>query len=113
MRRPTFDHRRSRNLPALAAEGGPKCKMQGADMSQSSFSPARARGALFASAAVIALAAAAFAGEATLSSSTPARAAAVSTADLPTAAAPSFASLIERVKPAVVSVKVRLESAAA
>jgi serine protease Do len=66
---------------------------------------------LLASTAAVALAVSAGMGAATLSSPGPAHAAAVDTANLQTQEAPSFASLIARVKPAVVSVKVMIDNA--
>jgi serine protease Do len=73
---------------------------------------ARLRGGpLLASVAAVALIASAAIAETSLSSTPPAPAAAVATGDLPTLGAPSFAPLIDRVKPAVVSVKVMIENA--
>jgi serine protease Do len=66
---------------------------------------------MLASAAVVAIVASGAIGEATLSSSNAAHAAAVVTTDLRSQPAPSFAALIDRVKPAVVSVKVTIENA--
>ncbi len=68
------------------------------------------RQTILASVAVASLAVAGAFGEAALTSSHPAQAAAVSIADLPQNA-PSFAPLIERVKAAVVSVKVKMAAA--
>ncbi|MCI4677461.1 Do family serine endopeptidase [Rhodoblastus acidophilus] len=68
------------------------------------------RSRLLASAAALALLASGAAGEFVLGNVPAARAAAVNTADLATQSAPSFAPLIARVKPAVVSIKVQLES---
>jgi serine protease Do len=85
---------------------------KGAIMSNLSLNKLRpGRGQMLASAAVLALVASAALGEATLSSSSPAHAAAVATTDLQEQRAPSFANLIDRVKPAVVSVKVTIDSA--
>ena len=67
---------------------------------------------ILASAAVLAIIASGAIGGVTMSASTPARAAAVVTSDLQAQAMPSFASVVERVKPAVVSVKVKIENAA-
>ena len=67
------------------------------------------RQTILASAAVASLAVAGAFGEGVLTSSHPAHAAAVSVADLPQDA-PSFAPLIDRVKAAVVSVKVKMAS---
>ncbi len=78
-------------------------------MSRMLLSSTRSR--LAASAAVFAFVAAGAIGEMTISSTGPARAAPVVTSDLPGASAPSFANLIDRVKPAVVSIKVVIESA--
>jgi serine protease Do len=71
------------------------------------------RGRLLASAAVVALVAGGAAGGSMLSSSNPAHANAVNTSDLQTQGMPSFATVVERVKPAVVSVKVNVEEVAA
>jgi serine protease Do len=71
------------------------------------------RKTILASVAVAALAAAGAFGGGAFTSSHPAHAAAVNTADLNAQAAPSFATLIERVKPAVVSVKVKIANASA
>jgi serine protease Do len=77
-------------------------------MSYSSFTNPRARrSTILASVAVASLVAAGAFGEAAFTSSHPAHAAAVSIADLPQNA-PSFAPLIDRVKAAVVSVKVKM-----
>ena len=65
------------------------------------------------SAAAIALISAGAAGEFATATSLPAHAASVETNDLKTQGAPSFATLIERVKPAVVSVKVVIQNASA
>jgi serine protease Do len=79
-------------------------------MSYSNFMNPRARRrTILASVAVASLAAAGAFGEAALTNSHPAHAAAVSIADLPQNA-PSFAPLIDRVKAAVVSVKVKMTS---
>ena len=69
------------------------------------------RSRMFASAAVVALVASGAFGEIFMSASTPAHAGAVVTSDLPTQSMPSFASVVDRVKPAVVSVKVKIENA--
>jgi serine protease Do len=61
---------------------------------------------------VAALALIASVGGSIVNMSTSANAAAPSAADLQTAVAPSFAPIVERVKPAVVSVKVKIENAA-
>ncbi len=70
------------------------------------------RRTILASVAVAALAAAGAFAEGALTTSHPAHAAPVVTSDLDAQAAPSFATLIERVKPAVVSVKVKIANAA-
>ena len=76
-------------------------------MSFTSFTSPRARRrAILTSAAVVALAAAGALGEGALTGSDVARAAAVSTGDLQGSSLPSLAPLVDRVKPAVVSVKV-------
>src|SRR5215469_15439813 len=69
------------------------------------------RRTILASVAVAALAAAGAFADGALTTSHPAHAAAVSTSDLNAQGAPSFATLIERVKPAVVSVKVKMANA--
>ena len=69
------------------------------------------RGRILASAAVVALIAGGATGEFALSAPTPARAAAVTT-ESQAQPMPSFAPLIERVSPAVVSVRVKIENAA-
>ncbi len=69
---------------------------------------ARTRACILASAAVVSLVAACAFGESELTSSHAAHAAAVVNDDLPGPTMPSFASLISRVKPAVVSVKVKI-----
>jgi len=66
------------------------------------------RQTILASVAVASLAVAGAFGEVALTSSHVAHAAAVTTADLQAQPTPSFATLIERVKPAVVSVKVKI-----
>jgi len=72
------------------------------------FHPVRvSRNSVFASAAALALIAAGAVGEGALTAPHPAQAAAVVTSDLP-GGMPSFAPLISRVKPAVVSVKVKI-----
>jgi len=73
--------------------------------------PRARRKTILASVAVAALAAAGAFAEGALTSSHPAHAAAVVTSDLNAQGAPSFATLIERVKPAVVSVKVKIANA--
>jgi serine protease Do len=81
-------------------------------MSYPSFAdPAARRRTILASVAVAALAAAGAFVEGAFTSSHPAHAAAVVTSDLGQQPAPSFATLIERVKPAVVSVKVKIANA--
>jgi serine protease Do len=71
------------------------------------------RNRILASAAAVALVASGAIGGAVMSYSGPASAAAVMTSDLQTQSMPSFATVVERVKPAVVSVKVKIENAAA
>jgi len=68
---------------------------------------------MLASAAVVAVIAAGVGGATLTSGPAPASAAAVPTADLPSQSLPSFAPVVEQVKPAVVSVKVKMENAAA
>jgi serine protease Do len=68
---------------------------------------------MLASAAVVALIASGAVGGMVMSASAPATAAAVVTSDLQARAIPSFATVVDRVKPAVVSVKVKIEDAAA
>ena len=80
-------------------------------MSYPTFANPRARRTILASVAVAALAAAGAFAEGALTSSHSAHAAAVMTSDLNAQGAPSFATLIERVKPAVVSVKVKIANA--
>jgi len=81
-------------------------------MSYSTFANPRARRrTILASVAVAALAAAGAFAENALTSSHAAHAAPVVTSDLNAQGAPSFATLIERVKPAVVSVKVKIANA--
>jgi serine protease Do len=80
-------------------------------MSYSAFANPRARRTILASVAVAALAAAGAFAEGALTSSHSAHAAPVITSDLNAQGAPSFATLIERVKPAVVSVKVKIANA--
>ena len=70
--------------------------------------PFRNRSRLLASAAALSLVAAGAIGEGALTTSHPAAAAQIQTNDLQTSGLPSFASLIARVKPAVVSVKVKI-----
>jgi serine protease Do len=81
-------------------------------MSYPTFASPRARRTILASVAVAALAAAGAFADVTLTTSHPAHAAAVVTSDLNAQDAPSFANLIARVKPAVVSVKVKIANAA-
>ena len=64
---------------------------------------------MLASAAVAALIASGAAGGVFMTASAPASAAAVMTSDLQSQSLPSFATVVERVKPAVVSVKVKIE----
>ena len=71
------------------------------------------RNRTLASAAVLALMASGVAGGTFMSVYAPANAAAVVTADLRGGSAPSFANVVERVKPAVVSVQVTMEDASA
>ncbi len=68
----------------------------------------RLRNRILASAAVLSLAVAGAIGEGALTAPHPARAAAVVTSDLQGQSMPSFAPLIARVKPAVVSVRVKI-----
>ena len=68
---------------------------------------------MLASAAVVSLIASGAVGGMVMSASAPASAAAVVTSDLQSQSLPSFATVVERVKPAVVSVKVKIEDAAA
>ncbi len=83
-------------------------------MSYPTFAGQRARRkTILASVAVASLVAAGAFAEGALTSSPPAHAAPVMTSDLNAQGAPSFATLIERVKPAVVSVKVKIANAAA
>ena len=79
--------------------------------SQNPFETSRFRNRILASAAAIALVAAGAIGEGALTVAPPAKAAAISTANLPAQNMPSFASLIERVKPAVVSIRVKTVNA--
>ena len=67
---------------------------------------------MLASAAVVAIVASGAVGGSMMSASTPAIAAAVDTSRLQTSGLPSFATVVDRVKPAVVSVKVNIEEAA-
>ena len=71
------------------------------------------RNRLLASAAVVALAGSVAAGGSVLAFTAPAHAAAVVTSDLNRDAIPSFATVVERVKPAVVAVKVEMAATAA
>src|SRR5271154_5319873 len=75
--------------------------------------PILGRGRMLASAAVVAIIASGAIGGSMLSASTAAVAGAVNTSDLQASAMPSFATVVERVKPAVVAVKVNIEDAAA
>ena len=75
--------------------------------------PILGRGRMMASAAVVAIIASGAIGGSMLSASTSAVAGAVNTSDLQTSAMPSFATVVDRVKPAVVAVKVNIENAAA
>ena len=70
------------------------------------------RGRLLTSAAAVSIVASLAVGGSMMSASTPSIAAAIDTATLPTSGLPSFAPLVDRVKPAVVSVKVNIEDAA-
>ena len=70
------------------------------------------RSRMLASVAVLAIVASGAIGGMTMSASVPAHAAAVVTSDLQAQAMPSFATVVARVKPAVVSVKVDIENAA-
>jgi serine protease Do len=70
------------------------------------------RNRILASAAVVAIVASAAVGGGIISASAPATAAAVVTSDLAAQGMPSFATVVDRVKPAVVSVKVKIENAA-
>src|SRR5215469_12067926 len=93
--------------PQTAAHGGNQDF--GGVMSYHPFNSASAtRKMILASVAAVALATAGSLGGSGLIASHAARAAAVATGDLASQEAPSFANLIERVKPAVVSVKVRI-----
>ena len=84
-----------------------------ANLSHFSFNPNRfGRGRILASVAALALVASGALGEMALTGTMPAHAAAVATSDLQTQSAPSFATLIARVKPAVVSVKVEINRVA-
>src|SRR5271165_7122164 len=71
------------------------------------------RGRILASAAVLALATSGVMGEMAWSQSTPVHTAAAAISDSTAPGAPSFGPLIERVKPAVVSIKVRIVNASA
>jgi serine protease Do len=75
--------------------------------------PLARRRTILASVAVASLVAAGAFAEGAFTSSQPAHAAPVVTSDLNAQGAPSFATLIERVKPAVVSVKVKIANASA
>jgi len=74
--------------------------------------PILGRGRMLASAAVVAIIASGAIGGSMLSASTTAHAVAVDTSGLQTSAMPSFANVVDRVKPAVVAVKVNIEDAA-
>ena len=80
-------------------------------MSYPTFANPRARRTILASVAVAALAAGGAFAEGALTSSHSAHAAAVMTSDLNAQGTPSFATLIARVKPAVVSVRVKIANA--
>src|SRR5271155_3512513 len=80
-------------------------------MSNFPFNARLRSGPLLASVAAVALIAGAAIADTSLSSTSPAQGAAIATGDLSAQGAPSFAPLIERVKPAVVSVKVMIEDA--
>jgi serine protease Do len=99
------DDPRINRCNAVIQESGDLC------MSYPSFANPRARRTILASVAVAALAAAGAFAENTLTSTYAAHAAPVVTSDLNAQGAPSFATLIERVKPAVVSVKVKIANA--
>ena len=71
------------------------------------------RGKILASAAVLALVASGATAEMAWSQSTPSHATAAATSNSPAQSMPSFAPLIERVKPAVVSIKVKISNASA
>ncbi len=71
------------------------------------------RNRILASAAVVALMASGAVGGSLMSASAPAHAAAIATGDLQVTSAPTFANVVERVQPAVVSVKVDIDDAAA
>ena len=73
--------------------------------------PASHRNRILASVAIAALIGSGAVGATLMTAAGPASAAAVVTSDLPTPAAPSFADVVARVKPAVVSVKVKVEEA--
>ncbi len=79
--------------------------------SQNPFETLRLRNGILAGAAAVALIAAGAVGEGALTAAPVAHAAAISTANLPSQNLPSFASLIDRVKPAVVSIRVKAVSA--
>ena len=74
--------------------------------------PIMSRGRLLASAAAVAITASLAVGGTMMSASTPSIAAAVDTSSLQTLGQPSFATVVDRVKPAVVSVKVNIEEVA-
>ena len=74
--------------------------------------PIMSRGRLLASAAAVAITASLAVGGSIMSASTPSIAAAVDTSNLQTSSQPSFAMVVDRVKPAVVSVKVNIEEVA-
>ncbi len=70
------------------------------------------RGKMLASAAVLAVAASGAVGAMVMSESPPARAAAIDTSGLQSQSLPSFAKVVDRVRPAVVSVRVKIDDAA-
>jgi serine protease Do len=74
--------------------------------------PIMSRGGPLASVAAVAITASLAVGGSMLSTSTPSIAAVLDTAALQTSGLPSFAAVVDRVKPAVVSVKVDIEDAA-
>ncbi len=75
--------------------------------------PILGRGRMLASAAIVAIIASGAIGGSMLSAATTAHAVAVDTSSLQNSAMPSFANVVDRVKPAVVAVKVNIEDAAA
>jgi serine protease Do len=82
-------------------------------MSNMSFDSGLGRTRFMATAAALTLIASGFIGGAILSPSTPVKAAAVITSDLEPQSMPSFAPVVDRVKPAVVAVKVTVENVVA